>query len=64
MKLYCHGCPNFSKSIGMRVRTNEDRIGLLTICQFCKHSNSIMLDELKVEELIELLNIINETVLH
>ena len=58
MKFYRHGCLNLAKSVGMRVKTNGDRIDLVIICQFCRHNNSIVLDKLEVEELIDLLPVI------
>ena len=48
MKFYRHGCLNFAKIIGMRVKTNGDRIDLVIICHFCRHNNSIVLDKLEV----------------
>ena len=43
---------------------DESKIDLVVICQFSKFNNSVILDKLELEDLIELLNIINETVLY
>lgn len=57
---------NFPESIVMEIKRDEDKIDLVTICQLLCTSisyNSVMLDKLELEDLIELLNTINEAVL-
>ena len=59
MKVVCNRLLNFTKGIGMRIKRDEEKIDLVTICQSCKSYNSVILDKLEQEDLIELLNIIN-----
>ena len=37
---------------------------MMTMYQFCKSYNSVTLDKLEIEDLIELLNILNEPVFY
>ena len=48
MNLYCNGCLDFNENISLRKKRNKYEIDLLTICQFHKSYNSIMLEKLKL----------------
>ena len=47
MKLVCNKCLNFTESIAIRIKRDEDKVDLVKIFQFYKSYNSIILDRLK-----------------
>lgn len=61
MKLYCSGYLNYNL-IEVRIKRNENKIVLGTICKSTTFHNFVIQNKLKLDGLIELLNIKNEDI--
>ena len=59
-QLCCNGYLKFTEKTGIRITKYEGKIDLVTICQICESSNSVLLGKLELEDLTELLKAINK----
>lgn len=64
INLSCNECLNFTESIIMRIKRDEDKFDLVAIRQSTKFYNSVILAKLELEDLTDLFNIINEDALY